>query len=359
MPGGGRAERGLDGQGDGMTPRVEHGDCRDVLATLAADSLDACVTDPPYHLTSMVSRLSRANPSDVERNFTNTVEGQATSPYAAMARGFMGKTWDGGGVAFDPDTWRAVLRVLKPGAHLLAFGGTRTAHRMTCAIEDAGFEVRDTLCWLYGSGFPKSLDVSKAIDRAAGAVREVVRVGATRSRGMTGGTYIGGDGEPETRTITAPATPEAAAWTGWGTVLKPAHEPVDAARKPLSGDTLSPAGAALARGTSNVDACRVEGEGNKTFIRGAGTRSREQYRTGTTVGASSLTDLGRWPANVCHDGSDEVMAAFLLTFESGQRANPLSVPARLPTRSTVDTRNAARRAAEIPVPLPGSSTPQG
>ena len=115
-----------------MTIRVEQGDCRDVLATLDADSLDACVTDPPYELA------------------------------------FMGRAWDRSGVAFDPETWRAVLRVLRPGAHLLAFGGTRTAHRMTCAIEDAGFEVRDTLCWLYGSGFPKSLDVSKAIDKARG-----------------------------------------------------------------------------------------------------------------------------------------------------------------------------------------------
>ena len=241
-----------------MTPRVEHGDCRDVLATLAADSLDACVTDPPYHLTSMVSRLSRANPSDVERNFTNTVEGQATSPYAAMARGFMGKEWDGGDVAFDPDTWRAVLRVLKPGAHLLAFGGTRTAHRMTCAIEDAGFEVRDTLCWLYGSGFPKSLDVSKAIDRAAGAVREVVANGRWAGReGDPSGTEEWRLRAEKPRLETAPATPEAAAWTGWGTALKPAHEPIILARKPLSERTVAANVLRHGTGAINVDACRV------------------------------------------------------------------------------------------------------
>jgi DNA modification methylase len=171
---------------------IHHGDCLVVLPTLDADSVDAVVTDPPYGL------------------------------------GFMGKEWDGGGVAFDPATWEAVARVLKPGGHLVAFGGTRTFHRLACAIEDAGFEIRDCLSWLYGSGFPKSLDVSKAIDKAAGAEREATRE-ATRST-----TAISWDqrGSGERARFDLPATEEARQWEGWGTALKPAYEPVIVAQKP-------------------------------------------------------------------------------------------------------------------------------
>ena len=118
--------------------KLQQGDCREVLATMEASSVDACVTDPPYHLGSMVKRLSRTNAADVAKNFSKTVEGQARSPYAALAVGFMGKTWDGGDVAMRPETWADVARVLKPGAHLAAFGGTRTFHRVAVAIEDAG-----------------------------------------------------------------------------------------------------------------------------------------------------------------------------------------------------------------------------
>ena len=247
-----------------MTPRVEHGDCRDVLTTLAADSLDACVTDPPYHLTSGVLGFDNASlgPHPNAR------------PRAGKPRptGFMGQTWDGGDIAFDPDTWRAVLRVLKPGAHLLAFGGTRTAHRMTCAIEDAGFEIRDSLCWLYGSGFPKSLDVSKAIDRAAGAEREVV--GTRRADDIRGGNLnhraCNGDRATHTIDITAPATPEAVAWAGWGTALKPAYEPIILARKPLSERTVAANVLRHGTGAINVDATRIQVAGQRPYdIKGA------------------------------------------------------------------------------------------
>ena len=117
---------------------ILQGDCLEVLATLPENSIDTCITDPPYEL------------------------------------GFMGKKWDSSGIAFQPETWQAVYRVLKPGALLLAFGGTRTYHRIACAIEDAGFEIRDTIAWVYGSGFPKSYDISKGIDKQAGAQREVI-----------------------------------------------------------------------------------------------------------------------------------------------------------------------------------------
>jgi hypothetical protein len=187
---------------------------------------------------------------------------------------------------------RGAARVLKPGGHLLAFGGTRTYHRLTCAVEDAGFEVRDCLAWLYGSGFPKSLDVGKAIDKAAGAEREVLGVreaagypdGGTaveRNRVGTVGDAIGIEVAAGGVPLTAPATPEAQAWDGWGTALKPAHEPIVVARKPLAGTV---AGNVLAHGTGalNVDGCRI----------GAGR------------GQQSVNAAGRWPANVVLSHAD-------------------------------------------------------
>lgn len=147
-----------------MRSRVLHGDCRELLAGLEPESLHACVCDPPYDLTT-AGRWGRAG--------TPPQEG-TDGAFRRLAGGFMGHSWDAEGVAFDPETWRAVWRVLKPGAYLLAFGGTRTSHRMTCAIENAGFEIRDCLMWVYAQGFPKSHAIGKAIDRRAGAEREVV-----------------------------------------------------------------------------------------------------------------------------------------------------------------------------------------
>ena len=180
---------------------IIHGDCLEQMATLPAESVDSIVTDPPYGLS------------------------------------FMGKDWDYGvpGEAF----WREALRVAKPGAHLLAFGGSRTYHRLACAIEDAGWEVRDCIMWVYGSGFPKSHDVSKAIDREAGAEREVVDVHPYANRGTAQskqGVNLSGSPVRE-QFITAPATDAAKQWQGWGTALKPAVEVIMLARKPLNADT--------------------------------------------------------------------------------------------------------------------------
>lgn len=215
------------------TATLFHADCRDAMRALPDNCIDAVVTDPPYAIN------------------------------------FMGRHWDVGDVAFDVTFWSEVLRVLKPGGHIAAFGATRQYHRMACAIEDAGFEIRDSLMFLYGTGFPKSLDVSKAIDKAA-----------------------------------------AQEWAGFGTALKPASEPIVLARKPLSEPTVAANVLRWRTGALNIDGCRIAGEGNKTFARGTGDRDREQYRTGTTFGSAIPTDLGRWPANVVHDGSDEVIGAF-------------------------------------------------
>ena len=237
------------------------GDCLDRLRELPDCSVDACVTDPPYGLS------------------------------------FMGKAWD-----YDVptvDVWREVLRVLKPGGHLLAFAGTRTQHRMAVQIEDAGFEIRDLIAWVYGSGFPKSLDVSKAIDKAAGAEREVVGI-AGRSgsaRACMAGDFAGGEYH-----ATAPATPAAQQWAGWGTALKPALEPITVARKPLTGTV---AANVLEHGTGaiNVDGCRVGTEQLPAMNAG-------QPRIGTFERGVMVTPerVGRWPANLIHDGSDEPCA---------------------------------------------------
>lgn len=327
-----------------MTDRytLHHGNNLDILPTIPDATIDAIITDPPYEL------------------------------------GFMGKKWDASGIAYSIELWAECLRVLKPGGHLLAFGGTRTYHRMTCAIEDAGFEIRDSLHWIYGSGFPKSLDVSKAIDKRGGnvagfeqfrdAVKEAMkRNGVSRaalsealgnhmlSHYLTAGSQpavpnirdyriiretvrLGNDwdhlfldeaerevigksdstilevapGEgrnrpPVTLDITAPATDAAKQWEGWGTALKPAHEPIVLARKPLTGTV---AANVLQHGTGalNINACRIPmgDEYDPTKIQ------RQQHSSGAIDGAFGAASLigkeiatykpgGRWPANVMFD----------------------------------------------------------
>ncbi len=240
--------------------------------------------------------------------------------------------WDGGDIAHTVELWRDVFRVLKPGAHLVAFAGTRTYHRMACAIEDAGFEIRDQIGWIYGSGFPKSLDVSKAIDKAAGVKREIVGVNRNGSGahltklqnhgdGDTGIGYM--DGSGKVFDVTEPATTEAKQWQGWGTALKPAWEPIVLARKPLVGTVIENV-QQFGTGAINIDACRVAidptvddprlgGNGDWSSDKMAKNVYEGGY-AGVRVGSS---EKGRWPANIIHDGSDEVLAAFPNT-ESGK-----------------------------------------
>ena len=291
--------------------RVEQGDCREVVRTLADCSVDSCVTDPPYSLVSIQKRFRKPGSAPY-------VGDGATGVYKRASAGFMGKQWDTGETAFDPAFWSEVLRVLKPGAHLIAFGGTRTYHRLACAIEDAGFEIRDQIGWAFGAGFPKSHDVSKGIDKAAGAEREKVRVAP---RPETSGT-MGGSSDPrpwieKSRKLgyhevdgNEPATDAARQWQGWGTALKPAWEPCVVARKPLIG-TVAENVLTHGTGAINIDGCRVgtdggtakgsKPQGNGNGIYGAGLH-----------GACEITQLnaGRWPANLIHDGSEEVLAAF-------------------------------------------------
>jgi site-specific DNA-methyltransferase (adenine-specific) len=282
---------------------------------------DACVTDPPYHLTSIVKRFSAEDAAPVKPG--------ATGAYARASRGFMGKTWDGGDIAFRPETWEAVFRAMKPGAHLVAFSGTRTYHRMVCAIEDAGFEIRDQLAWAYGSGFPKSHDVSKALDKAAGAAREVVEVrerSAARPvvEDQSGGKAYRLNGDAS---ITAPATDAAKQWQGWGTALKPAWEPIVLARKPLSEKSVAANVLKHGTGAINIDGCRVaSGDENPSIARRKGSVAHLSTRPAKETEAEGKIAnrqspeafradrvgeaLGRFPANFCHDGGEDVLATF-------------------------------------------------
>jgi len=261
--------------------QVINDDCRNAMRGMNANSISAIVTDPPYGLK------------------------------------FMGKGWDHSvpGVGF----WQEALRVAKPGCHLLAFGGTRTYHRLTCAIEDAGWEIRDSLMWVYGSGFPKSHDVSKAIDKAAGAEREKIgpRVYAgghiQNNSGIARDNFSGKwehNGKAVTITETAPSTLLAQQWQGWGTALKPSWEPIILARKPLAGTV---AGNVLEHGTGaiNIDACRVGNEARSWRGMSAKVPSTGTFRDDSWVPKDiSNSANGRWPANFIHDGSDEVLELF-------------------------------------------------
>ncbi len=252
--------------------KLYHGDCRTVMPSL--EPVDLILTDPPYEL------------------------------------GFMGKVWDSSGVAFQVETWEKVLAVCKPGAFLLAFGGTRAYHRLTCAIEDAGWEIRDCMMWIYGSGFPKSLDVSKAIDKAAGAEREKIPNPIAKQQPGQKGTTSHGDRNPNTM-LSFPSTDAAKVWDGYGTALKPAYEPIIVAMKPLDGTF---ANNALTHGVAglNIDAGRISYSDDKDLAQQLnnfkGHRSPTSHSADSTFtkgmkdhSENKVNTKGRWPANIILD----------------------------------------------------------
>lgn len=240
---------------------VHSGDCAEVIRTFADNSIDACVCDPPYALTSIVNRFGE------RPNGHTSTEPKigATGVYNRSAKGFMGKVWDNGSTAFSVDFWREVWRVLKPGGYVLAFGGTRTYHRLACAIEDAGFECRDAIMWHYGTGFPKSHNQS----------------------------------------------------SGWGTALKPATEIIFMGRKPLIG-TVADNMYQWGTGAINIDGCRIGSEQRSYALKGGDNLN-------ILARPNSGDNVGRWPANIIHDGSEEVLELFPKTTSgnfSGHRNLP-------------------------------------
>ena len=262
---------------DDMDGLIIEGDILAALSHLEDESVEAVVTDPPYELN------------------------------------FMGKSWDDSGVSFQQVTWEACLRVLKSGGHLVVFGGTRTHHRMWVAIEDAGFEVRDMLLWMYGQGFPKSLNVSKAVDSH-------IRTGKSNSTRTGSGTARDRRGQhwsefPKSKSTNktiefVPTTTEAQQWDGWGTAFKPACEPILLARKPLSEKTVAANVLKHSTGALNIDATRLEyqSESDKASATPQGqATSKSSGALGMTpdagrnlkrVSYNHVQPSGRWPANV-------------------------------------------------------------
>ena len=284
--------------------RVFSGSCLDRLRELPDGSVDAVVTDPPYG-------LSNTDPGHVSDALVRWVSGERD--FIPDGKGFMGKAWD----AFvpPPAVWDECLRVLKPGGHVLAFAGSRTFDLMALSIRLAGFEIRDSVAWLYGSGFPKSLDVSKAIDKASGVEREVLtetvsdlfgereKEEVVIRTGKDAGTYGAMSGvSPQT----APATPDAQKWQGWGTALKPAFEPVVVARKPLGGRTVAENVLLHGTGGLNIDGTRI---GTEQIVSRGGRSSSVigDEREGASLGMYgahpplNTIHSGRWPSNVMLD----------------------------------------------------------
>ena len=238
---------------------VTIGDCKAVLAAMPANSVDSVVTDPPYEL------------------------------------GFMGRAWDSTGIAYDVELWQLVRRVMKPGAHLLSFAHARTYHRIACAIEDAKLEIRDQVMWVYGSGFPKSADVSKGIDKLAGVKHPKTFV--TNNKNKVYGAGMGGSHD---YARPAPVTDDAAKWLGWGTALKPAHEPIALARK-APGQSVARSVLEHGTGGINVDGCRVDGGERPKLVGTVPGSVRDGAVYGAGYGgskAAGTTTEGRWPANL-------------------------------------------------------------
>ena len=335
-----------------------NGDCIKEMQKLIDDGkqVDSIVTDPPYHLTSITERFGKEGSAPAQHG--------TDGAFARASKGFMGKEWDGGDIAFRKETWELAYKLLKPGGHLLAFSGSRTYHRMAVAIEDAGFDIRDQIMWLYGSGFPKSLNIGKGVDKKLG--NERIKTGQTKTHSNKGmpqaeeRTAIGAGafGQEVEEEITVGTTE----WEGWGTALKPAHEPIVMARKALSENSIVANVLKHGTGGINIDGCRIEGEVNRqptnpsfrdvakeALARGGldklsfgqdrdrpierkkvvrKSRSEDGVWTDDNSGmkaeGSEFADAdpkGRFPANVMHDGSEVVKDIFPHT-KSGKDKNP-------------------------------------
>lgn len=362
------------------TNKIYNMDCIEGMKQLPDNFVDSIVTDPPYGLVSITKRYGKENSAPAKSNRKNGNDG-----FRGVNRGFMGKTWDGSGIEYNVDMWKECFRVLKSGGHLLSFGGTRTYHRMACAIEDAGFEVRDQIIWCYGSGFPKSMDISKAIDKKPKAnlvkdfknwlkiqfdkvenkkdieeqcgftifsysktdnkdywssnlptkdkwekIKKYCNINSdewdfiiennVEERGFietTGGLH-GGRGNTVGRftgnQLSENAiSPESKQWRGWGTALKPAHEPIVLARKPLSEKTIAQNVLKFGTGGINIDGCRIE-SGTEHMRGNVGAKIQDSdWKENSGFGkpfVATDSPLGRFPSNFIHDGSEEILKCF-------------------------------------------------
>ena len=281
------------------------GDCLEKLKDIPDNSVDSVVTDPPYHLTSIVKRFGKEGSAPAKPGKDGS--------FSRLSKGFMGQEWDGGDIAFRTEVWEECLRVLKPGGHLIAFSGSRTYHRMAYAIDESGFEIRDQIMWVYGSGFPKSLNVGKAIDKKLGNEREVV---GKRSHRNSEGSNQGYKRPCDIDRITngVEITKGSSEYEGWGTALKPAHEPIVLARKPFKGTVVDNV-LEYGTGAINIDGCKIPyiNKDDRSGWHKSGSDGSKGYLDSDTFKIRSMsgeeiserTSLGRWPANFIHDGLEE------------------------------------------------------
>jgi site-specific DNA-methyltransferase (adenine-specific) len=269
------------------------GDCLEILQTLKDNSVDSVVCDPPYHLTS-------------------TKGGN---------KGFMGKEWDGGDIAFRTDVWKECLRVLKPGGYLLAFSSSRTYHRIAVAIEDAGFDIRDQIMWIYGQGFPKSHNIGKAIDAKIKTGKSNPKSINQSEMSKTNGNVVSviqpnngilGEKRKVIKNVGASLeTDDAKNWEGWGTALKPAHEPIVMARKPLSEKSVAENVMKWGTGGINIDESRIEykdgieNEFSETYLKSGHSKSKGEDLifniSGNKREGVYVNQEGRFPANIMFD----------------------------------------------------------
>lgn len=287
--------------------KLYQGNMLDMLKVIEPSSIDAIITDPLYGLTSITKRVGKENSAPIQYGKDGS--------FQRLTKGFMGQEWDGSGIEYNTDTWVKCYDALKAGGYLLAFGGTRTFHRIACAIEDAGFEIRDTIMWLYGSGFPKSLNIGLAIDKRNGV--ESLVIGEKK---QTGAKFKltqelidnGGFNDPNREKFTIKEASNE--WAGWGTQLKPAYEPIIVARKPVEGSAIDNV-IKYGVGGINIDECRIPLEDNyKAPVRSKESQDYVNSKKGSTqcdFGGkgenAGANEMGRYPANVIltYDESDE------------------------------------------------------
>ena len=297
--------------------KLYHGNMLDMLEVIEPNSIDSIVTDPPYGLTSITKRFGKEDSAECQYGKDGS--------FARLSKGFMGKEWDGSGIEYNVDAWRKCYEVLKSGGYLLAFGGSRTFHRIACAIEDAGFEIRDTIMWLYGSGFPKSMNIGLALDKKNGIDNRtgniVKGVGSNNTNSMKNG--LGESQEFASEYEERIAQNE---WNGWGTALKPSFEPIIVARKPFKGSLVDNV-IEYGVGGINIDECRVGNEVITQLQKDMTKYHGNKLGAGHHTQMSGITTqtIGRFPANtiLTYDDTDfdEVCGGFPNNTASYRKGN--------------------------------------
>ena len=292
--------------------KLYKGNMLDMLEVIQPETIDSIITDPPYGLTSITKRFGKENSAECQYGKDGS--------FQRLSKGFMGKEWDGSGIEYNVEAWKKCYEVLKPGGYLLAFGGSRTFHRIACAIEDAGFEIRDTIMWLYGSGFPKSMNVGLKMDKKQGCPDRGHRI-AVANRHHPDGTL-----EPNGEVLEPyeAKTDLGKQWQGWGTALKPSFEPIIVARKPFKGSLVDNV-IEYGVGGINIDECRVGTETISIHNAPKGTFAGGEYNRGSDT-ESYRESQGRFPANtiLTYDETDfdEVCGGFPNTKGDSRTSKP-------------------------------------